>query len=78
MKIEILSRGCAKCEALELIVREIVDEHGLSAEIIKVTDVNRMIDYGVMLTPGLVIDGNVKVTGRLPSKAEVEEMLTTG
>ncbi len=77
MKIEILSRGCAKCETLELIVREIVAEHGLPAEISKVTDVNKMIDYGVMLTPGLVIDGKVKVTGRLPSRDEIEEILTT-
>lgn len=77
MKIEILSRGCSKCETLELIVREIVDEHKLLAEIIKVTDINKMIDYGVMLTPGLVVNGEVKVTGRLPTRTEIEELLTT-
>ncbi len=77
MKIEILSRGCSKCETLEMIVREIVEERALSAEIVKVTDVNKMIDYGVMLTPGLIVNGEIKVTGRLPSRTEIEEMLTS-
>ena len=78
MKIEILGTGCKKCKTLDEMVREIVDELELDSEIIKITDINEIIDYGVMLTPGLVIDGIVKVTGRLPTREEIKEMLEVG
>lgn len=77
MKIEILGTGCTKCKALEEIVREVVEDSELNVEISKVTDINEIIEYGVMLTPGLVIDGKVMVSGRLPSKSEIEEFLKT-
>ncbi|MBU1290886.1 thioredoxin family protein, partial [bacterium] len=48
---------------------------GVSAEIIKVTDINKSIDYGVMVTPALVIDGNIKVAGKMPSKQEISEWI---
>ncbi|MFW9968331.1 MAG: thioredoxin family protein [Candidatus Thorarchaeota archaeon] len=75
MKVEILGTGCTKCKTLEEMVREIVEELDLDVEITKVTDINKIVEYGVMLTPGLVIDGEVKVTGRLPSKDEIESQL---
>ncbi|GAG80578.1 unnamed protein product, partial [marine sediment metagenome] len=50
---------------------EAVNELGVSAEVIKVTDINKIIDYGVMVTPALVIDGDVKVAGKIPSKEEI-------
>ena len=71
MKIEILGTGCPKCKKLTELTEEAVSELGVSAEIIKVTDINKIIDYGVMMTPALVIDGNVKVVGRMPSKQEI-------
>ena len=61
MKIEILGTGCPKCKKLNQLAEEAINELGVSAEIIKVTDINKMIDYGVMVTPALVIDGEVKV-----------------
>lgn len=75
LKVEILGTGCTKCKTLEEMVREIVEELDLDVEITKVTDINKIVEYGVMLTPGLVIDGEVKVTGRLPSKDEIESQL---
>jgi small redox-active disulfide protein 2 len=63
MKIEILGTGCPKCKKLSELSEEAVNELGVSAEIIKVTAINKIIDYGVMVTPALVIDENVKVAG---------------
>lgn len=71
MKIEILGTGCPKCKKLNQLVEEAINELGVSAEIIKVTDINKIIDYGVMVTPALVIDKEIKVAGKIPSKQEV-------
>ena len=75
MKIEILGTGCPKCKKLTELVEETINELDVSAEIIKVTDINKIIDYGVMVTPALVIDGDVKVTGKIPSKKEITEWI---
>ncbi len=73
MKIEILGTGCPKCKKLNELTEEAVNELSVSAEIIKVTDINKIINYGVMVTPALVIDGDVKVAGKIPSKKEITE-----
>ena len=52
-----------------------VNELGVSAEIIEVTDINKIINYGVMITPALVIDGNVKVAGKIPGKQEITDWI---
>jgi len=75
MKIEILGTGCPKCKKLNQLAEEAINELGVSAEIIKVTDINKMIDYGVMVTPALVIDGEVKVAGKIPNKQEVTQWI---
>jgi len=71
MKIEILGTGCPKCKKLTELIEEAINELGVSAEIIKVTDINKIIDYGVMVTPALVIEGDVKMAGKIPSKEEI-------
>ena len=71
MKIEILGTGCTKCKKLHELTEEIISELGVSAEIIKVTNINKIIDYGVMVTPALVIDGGVIAAGKIPSKEEI-------
>ena len=75
MKIGILGTGCPKCKKLAELTEEAVNELGVSAEIIKVTDINKIIDYGVMVTPALVIDGDVKVTSKIPSKQEITDWI---
>jgi len=75
MKIEILGTGCPKCKKLHELSEEAVKELGVSAEIIKVTDINKIIDYGVMVTPALVVDGDVKVAGKIPSKEEITKWI---
>ncbi len=71
MKIEILGTGCKKCKDLEIVAKEAVAKIGGFHSVEKVEDIQKIMDYGVMSTPGLVIDGEVKSTGKLLSVDEV-------
>lgn len=71
MKVEVLGVGCAKCHKLEEMVKEIVSKHGIDAEVVKVEDIKVFGKYGVFMTPALVIDGQVKIAGKLPKEADV-------
>ncbi len=75
MEIKVLGTGCPKCKKLEQLVKEAVTELGIIAEVEKVTDINEIVNYGVMLTPALVIDGKVIFAGRLPNKEEIKKIL---
>ena len=75
MKIAILGPGCRNCVTLERLAREAATDLGLDAEITKVTDYGEIASYGIMSTPGLVLDGEVAVSGRLPSADEVRELI---
>lgn len=75
MKIEILGTGCMKCKTLEEVVKMAVAKSGEFAQIEKVDDPLEIVDYGVMNTPGLVIDGRVLCSGKVPSVDEVIEMM---
>ncbi len=71
MKIEILGTGCAKCLKLEELVNEVVKESAVNAEISKVKDIKKIMTYGVMTTPGLVVDGQVRIAGKMPTKEQI-------
>lgn len=75
MKIEVLGTGCAKCKTLYENVKKAVEESGKDAEIIKVEDIPKIMAYGVMSTPALVIDGQVKFSGKVASVAEIIGLL---
>lgn len=75
MKIEILGTGCSKCEALFNNVKQAVGKTGKFAQIEKVEDLQKIMEYGVMSTPGLVINGEVKSTGKLLSTEEILALL---
>ena len=75
MKIEILGTGCAKCKTLYENVKKALEENGTIAEVAKVEDIPSIMKYGVMSTPALVIDGQVKFSGKLASVAEIKAML---
>lgn len=77
MKLEILGTGCAKCNALEASVKRAADKLGLDYELIHVRQIARFASYGVMITPALVVNGEVKVAGKVPSEAELTVILTT-
>ncbi len=78
MKVEILGTGCRKCKALYDKVRAIAASHQIEIDLIKVQDLDKIIDYGVMLTPGLVIDGKVKASGKIPADEAILKMLLGG
>ena len=75
MQIKILGTGCPKCNALTEAVKTAADELGLEYELEKVTEINDIIAFGVMMTPALVVDGAVKVVGKVPTSEEIKAML---
>lgn len=75
MKIEILGTGCTKCKALEEATKQAVSKSGKFAQIEKVEDIMKIMEYSVVSTPGLVIDGKVVSTGKLLSVDEIVELL---
>lgn len=74
-KLQILGTGCPKCRRLAELSEAAARESGLEFEIEKVTDINEIIGFGVMMTPALAVDGEVKVAGRVPSVEEIRKML---
>ncbi|WP_062312551.1 thioredoxin family protein [Demequina rhizosphaerae] len=76
MHIKILGPGCANCANLERVTREAVDGLGLSATVEKVTDYGEIAAYGIMRTPGLVVDDEVVLAGLVPTAARVTELLS--
>ena len=75
MEIKILGPGCAKCRQTETVVKEAVAEAGVAAHIEKVTDLMEIAGYGVLGTPAVVVDGQVKSVGKIPKKQDVESWL---
>ncbi|OFV68119.1 MAG: Redox-active disulfide protein 2 [Candidatus Syntrophoarchaeum caldarius] len=75
MRIEVLGTGCAKCNKMEENVRKAVEELDIQAEIEKVSDIGKIIEYGVMTTPALVIDGEVKASGRIVDVDTIKKWL---
>lgn len=75
MEIKILGTGCPKCKSLEKMTQEAVSLSGTEATITKEEDIMKIMEYGVMKTPGLVINGKVVLSGRLPSQKEILELI---
>ena len=76
MNIQILGTGCPKCIQLAENARKAADELGIQYELTKVTQITDIMKFGVMMTPGLAVDGIVKVTGKVPSVDDIKKMLT--
>jgi small redox-active disulfide protein 2 len=75
MEIKVLGTGCQKCKKLYNLVQEVLTENNLQANVEKVEEITQIVQYGVMITPALVVDGTVKVTGKVPSKDEIKKLL---
>lgn len=71
MKIKVLGTGCAKCIALEKKIRELVSQNSIEAEVEKVTDLQQIMAYGIMMTPGIVINEKVVSYGKIPRDTEI-------
>jgi small redox-active disulfide protein 2 len=75
MKIEVLGTGCPKCKLLYENAKKAAEEKNIRAEIVKVEDMNEITAHGVMMTPALVIDGDVKSSGKIPTTEEIKKWL---
>ena len=75
-KIQILGTGCPKCKKLAENAEAAVKELGIEYQLEKVTEINEIMKFGVMMTPALVVDGEVKVIGKVPQPDEIKQMLT--
>ncbi len=75
--IQILGTGCAKCQQLTNAAKKAADESGIEYSLEKVTDMMRFADFGVMITPAMVVNGEVLVSGKVPSHEELTKMLTS-
>ena len=69
--VKVLGSGCTKCKVLEQRLQALKTEHGLDFDLVKVTDLNEIISYGIMMTPGLVINGVVKSVGTVPKDSQL-------
>ena len=76
MEIKVLGTGCPKCKALEKATQDVITEMGVDASITKEEDIMKIMEYGIMHTPGLVIDGKVVMSGRVPSTKEIQQFIT--
>lgn len=76
MKIQILGTGCPKCKKLAENAEAAAKELGLEHDLEKVTDINEIMKFGVMMTPCLAVDGEVKIVGKVPSVKEIKDLLS--
>ncbi len=75
MKVQILGTGCPKCKKTEQNALEALTNLGIQADVEKITDINQIMDFGVMVTPALAINGAVQFSGKVPAVAEIEQVL---
>lgn len=75
MKIQVLGTGCPKCKQLAENADTAAKEMGIEYELVKVTDINEILGFGIMMTPGLAVDGDVKMNGKVASVEEIKEWL---
>jgi len=75
MKIQIFGTGCPKCKQLTDNVKLAIEDAGIDAEIEKITEISDIIDFGVMMTPALAVDGEIKIVGKVPSVKEIKEII---
>ena len=76
-KIQILGPGCPKCEKLAELTKDVATAAGIEFEMEKVADIQEIMKFGVMITPALVVDGQVKFSGKIPDRETIEKMITS-
>jgi small redox-active disulfide protein 2 len=74
-KIEVFGPGCARCQETYRVVRHVVEQAGLTTEVVKIEDIKRMMALGIMATPAIAIDGAVVLSGRVPKAEDVRQLL---
>jgi small redox-active disulfide protein 2 len=75
MKVQIYGTGCANCNRLEKAAKQAIKEMGVNVEVVKVSDINQIVEAGILATPGFAIEGEVKSMGRVPSNDEIKKWI---
>ena len=75
MEIKVLGSGCAKCKTTYEMIEKMVKENQLDATLSKVEDIVELLNYGIMTTPAIVVDGEVKLKGHVPTESEIKKIL---
>ncbi len=75
MEVKVLGSGCAKCKTTYNVVEKVIKENNLDVKLSKVDDIMEMMSYNILSTPAVVVDGDVKIKGRVPSESEIKELL---
>ena len=75
MKLQVYGTGCGKCNMLEKAAKDAVKELGVDAEVVKVSDINEIVEAGILATPGFAVDGEIKSMGRIPSADEIKKWI---
>lgn len=75
MEIKVLGPGCARCKTAYSVVEKVIKENNVNASLTKVDDIMEMMQYNIMSTPAIVVDGVVRIKGKVPTEAEVKEVL---
>ena len=75
MEIEVLGTGCSKCKKTKETIEKVLKQTGTEAEVIKVEDIEAILNYGIMVTPAVVIDGEVKIAGKVPDEKEIRKWI---
>ncbi len=76
-KLQILGTGCPKCKKLTELTEQAAQDLGIDYQIEKVEDINEIMNFGIMITPGLAVDGKVKITGKIPDVEEIKKLITS-
>ncbi|WP_292372328.1 MULTISPECIES: thioredoxin family protein [unclassified Methanosarcina] len=76
MKIEILGTGCSKCKKTKEVIEKVLKNEGVEAEVVKIEDIEKILNYGVMITPGVVVDGEVKLVGKVPDEKDIKKWIS--
>ena len=75
MEVKVLGPGCAKCKTTFLVIEKVIKENNLDVKLTKVDDIMEMMSYNIMTTPAVVVDGEVKMKGQVPSESDVKRLL---
>ncbi|MHA2424042.1 MAG: thioredoxin family protein [Candidatus Thorarchaeota archaeon] len=75
MKIEVFGTGCTKCNTTKTIIKGVLESHNYEADLLEVKEIDEIIARGVLMTPAVAIDGDVKISGRVPTEQEIEQLL---
>ena len=75
MEIKVLGAGCSKCKATYAAIEKVIEENGLDVSLSKVEDIMELLNYNIMTTPAVVVDGAVRIKGYLPSESEIKKLL---